>query len=224
MAKMEKIEEFKGILKVLNSGLRIGGSKEGASIGETDNPIIRHPITRTPYVPGSSVKGKIRCLLESKHSSDSQRTGLPCSCGTCLVCQLFGCHDSKKLRSPTRLVFRDCQPTEETLAKWRESGVDSELKTEVLIDRNKGTAYGRVGPRTTERIPAFCDFEFAFSIRTFSGDPIREYYNFIAEGFELLEKHYLGGYGSRGYGKVAIVREDGKHFYEYLRELADSVK
>lgn len=169
MAKMEKIEEFKGILKVLNSGLRIGGSKEGTGIGETDNPIIRHPITRTPYVLGSSIKGKIRCLLESTYSKISQDNGLPCSCGTCLVCQLFGCHDSKKLQSPTRLVFRDCQPTEETLKKWQESGADSELKTEVFIDKKKGTAYGRVGSRTTERIPAFCDFEFAFSIRILGG-------------------------------------------------------
>jgi len=103
--KMVGIREFEGVLKVLGSGLRIGGSKEMVGIGETDNPIIRHPITRVPYVPGSSVKGKIRSLLELKYSSDTQRTGLPCKCGDCLVCQLFGCGEAKVSRAPRAWFF-----------------------------------------------------------------------------------------------------------------------
>ena len=218
--KLQAIREFRGKLKVLGSGLRIGGSKDVAGIGETDNPIIRHPITKLPYVPGSSVKGKIRSLLESKHCSDTQSTGLPCSCGTCLVCQLFGCGESKKIKSPSRLVFRDCQPTEETRNVWEEAGVTSELKTEVLIDRNKGSSYGRIGPRTTERIPAGSSFDFAFSLRYFEGDNVAQNLTFLAEGFELVEKHYLGGSGSRGYGEVAIVAEDGTPMSQFLREKA----
>ncbi|HOJ69084.1 MAG TPA: type III-A CRISPR-associated RAMP protein Csm3 [Candidatus Hydrogenedentes bacterium] len=218
--KMKDILEFKGTLQVTGSGLRIGGGKDNVGIGETDNPIIRHPITHRPYVPGSSVKGKIRSLLESRYCPDTQRTGLPCKCGECFVCQLFGCGDSKNIQSPSRLVFRDCQPTEETIRTWEEAGVDSEVKTEVLIDRNKGLSYGRIGPRTMERIPAGSAFDFAFSLRYFEGDNLREYLLKMAEGFELLEKHYLGGSGSRGYGQVRVVAADGKPMAEYLRAKA----
>jgi CRISPR-associated protein Csm3 len=221
--KMIGMEEFKGILEVKGSGLRIGGSKEVVGIGETDNPIIRHPISHRPYVPGSSVKGKIRSLLELKYRPYSQEKGLPCNCGTCFVCKLFGCGDSKKLQSPSRLVFRDCQPTETTLKVWDEAGVDSEVKTEVLIDRTKGLSYGRIGPRTMERIPAWSTFDFAISVRLFEGDDPKELYSKISEGFQLLEKHYLGGSGSRGYGEVEIKTTDGKNFWQFFKEKAEGV-
>ncbi len=220
--KMLDILEFNGTLKVLGSGLRIGGEAESAPIGGTDNPIIRHPITGRPYVPGSSVKGKIRSLLESKHCPDTQQTGEPCSCGTCTVCQLFGCGSTGGLQSPTRLVFRDCQPTEQTRRTWEEAGTDAELKTEVMIDRNKGVAH-RFGPRKMERIPAGSDFEFSVSLRYFEGDDLESYYRMLAEGFELLGRHYLGGSGSRGYGEVAVVAEDGTPMAEHLRRQAEEV-
>lgn len=222
--KLLEIRDFRGTLKVVGSGLRIGGSKETLAIGETDNPIIRHPITHLPYVPGSSVKGKIRALLELEHSQDTQKTGLPCTCGECLICQLFGCHRSQNLQSPTRVIFRDCQPTVDTQRTWREAGVNSELKTEVLIDRNRGLAYGRIGPRTTERVPAGSEFDFAFSLRIFEGDDVAKFYETLAEGFELLSKDYLGGCGSRGYGHVEIVAEDGTPMYTYLRNKAQEAR
>jgi len=222
--KLHDIIELRGTLKVLGSGLRIGGSKDAPELGETDNPIIRHPITHLPYVPGSSVKGKIRSLLESKYCEDSQKTGKPCTCGTCPVCQLFGCGESKNIRSPSRLVFRDCQPTDQTRNTWEQSGVTAEIKTEVLIDRRKGLSYGRIGPRSTERIPAGSDFEFAFSLRVFQGDDLPAFFDLLAEGFELLEKHYLGGCGSRGYGQVALVAHNGQPMAQHLREKAQQLR
>ncbi|MEI8183516.1 MAG: type III-A CRISPR-associated RAMP protein Csm3 [Deltaproteobacteria bacterium] len=220
--KMQEIEDYRGVLEVKGSGLRIGGSKDVVGIGETDNPIIRHPITHRPYVPGSSVKGKIRCLLEQKYSERAQTTGKPCDCGTCFICLLFGCGDSKSIQSPTRLVFRDCQPTAETVQIWDEAGVDSEIKTEVLIDRNKGNAFGRIGPRTMERIPAGAKFDFGITVRFFEGDDRRDLYSRLGEGFSLLEKHYLGGSGSRGYGEVEIKTVDGENFANYLTKKARS--
>jgi len=220
--KMLEIEDYRGELEVKGSGLRIGGSKEVVGVGETDNPIIRHPITHRPYVPGSSLKGKIRCLLEQKYSERSQATGKPCDCGVCFICKLFGCGESKSLQSPTRLVFRDCQPTEATIRTWEEAGVDSEIKTEVLIDRNKGNAFGRIGPRTMERVPAGAKFDFGLTIRFFEGDDQKELYSLLGEGFSLLEKHYLGGSGSRGYGEVEIKTVDGEKFSDYLVKKARS--
>lgn len=218
---MTGIEAFSGTLKVLGSGLRIGGSKEVVGIGETDNPIIRHPVTNVPYIPGSSVKGKMRCLLEQRSENyRPERSGGPCGCGECLICQLFGCGSTRNLRSPTRLVFRDCQPTQETQAMWETAGVDVEVRTHVAIDRGTGAAL-RGHLTTMERIPAHSEFSFAFSLRTFDGDDVQEYYRFLAEGFELLSKHYLGGSGSRGYGEVLIVTEDGTPMHEYLRSRAE---
>jgi CRISPR-associated protein Csm3 len=135
---------------------------------------------------------------------------------------LFGCGESRNIKSPSRLVFRDCQPTEETRQTWEAAGVTSEVKTEVLIDRNKGLSYGRIGPRTTERIPAGSSFEFAFSLRYFEGDNLAKYLDMVAEGFELLQRHYLGGSGSRGYGQVALLAEDGSPMAEFLRAQARS--
>lgn len=221
--RLQEIKEFNGTLRVVGSGLRIGGSQDMGGIGESDNPIIRHPITNLPYVPGSSVKGKIRCLLESKYSEDSQRTGKPCACGECEICQLFGCGESKNLKTPTRLVFRDSQPTEETRKIWGDAGVTSEVKTEVLIDRRKGSAFGRIGPRSSERIPAGSDFQFSFSLRCFEGDDLGKYLEVLAEGFDLVEKHYLGGSGSRGYGEVAFLSGEGTPMSVFLRKLREAL-
>jgi len=219
--KMAGIVEFTGKLNVLESGLQIGGEKGSSVIGDADKTIIRHPITGLPYVPGSSVKGKIRSLLESRHRPETTgKTGKPCHCGRCTICQLFGCGESRNIESPSRLVFRDCQPTDETRDRWEQAGADSEIKTEVLIDRNKGLSYGRIGPRKMERIPAHSDFNFSFSLRYFEGDNLAEYYKMLAEGFELLHKHYLGGSGSRGYGHVRIVTDDGTPMDQHLRALA----
>lgn len=211
--KLSDIVPFTGTLKVLESGLRIGGSSEVAGIGEMDNPIIRHPIKRTPYIPGSSLKGKIRSLLEIKHSKVSQYGG-PHDCGICEICQLFGSGNIKTAQSPTRVIFRDSYPDVKTQELWDKHGLDSEEKTEVTIHRTRLTA----NPRQMERIPADSSFDFSFSFRVFEGDDTKKLFSFLAEGFELLEKDYLGGSGSRGYGHVAIMAENGEHMHEYLKD------
>ena len=218
--KLVKIHEIKGLLRVMESGLRVGGSRDNIGIGETDLPIIRHPITRLPYVPGSSIKGKLRSLLELRSCPDVQQNGNPCACGQCLVCRLFGPHNSQKVTAPTRLLFRDSQPTEKTRGIWAEAGVNSDVKTEVLIDRKKNLASGHIGPRTVERIPADSEFEFYFSLRLFEGDQAPEFGQFLADGFDLLHKDYLGGFGSRGYGHVRFLAADGRPLPEYLRDPA----
>ncbi|RJP30174.1 MAG: type III-A CRISPR-associated RAMP protein Csm3 [Candidatus Omnitrophota bacterium] len=190
------------------AGLRIGGSKESLEIGGTDNPILRHPITRHPYIPGSSLKGKIRSLLEQKECENVRRTGKPCDCGKCTVCKIFGCASARNTQDVTRVIFRDCQLTGKSLEKLKqaqeEHGVPfAESKAEVSIDRKTGTA-SRSGPRWQERIPEGTEFDIEIVLRHFDGDPIDEYENFIREGIKLLQNDTLGGSGSRGYGKVLI--------------------
>jgi CRISPR-associated protein Csm3 len=214
--KLVSYSLVKGII-LCESGLRIGGSKDSLEIGTTDNPIIRHPVTGLPYIPGSSLKGKMRSLLEIKAGTIGRRGG-PCDCGQCDICRFFGCGNPQQGREMTRFIFRDAMITEDSEKILREAqeekGVNfSEIKSENWIDRKTGKA-GQGGLRTQERVPEGTTFNFELSIRIFdldSKDAIRAK---IKEGLELMEKDYLGSSGSRGYGKIKFMglSFDGKSF------------
>jgi len=118
------------------TGLHIGGTDEGFEIGGIDNPVIKDPITGYPYIPGSSLKGKMRSLLEwtTNHTDKIENNGLmkeiertrvenmlrekegkwnasACNCGECDICIIFGASaDSKGQKEPTRLTVRDSFP------------------------------------------------------------------------------------------------------------------
>ena len=221
--KLKEHVEVKGVI-VLKEGLRVGGTKESVGIGETDNPIIRHPVTRRPYLPGSSIKGKIRSLLEQKYSIRSQETGRPCDCGNCFVCSLFGCGSTTATNEPSRLIFRDAQLSPESEQELNETlpGSFAEVKTEIAMDRNKGkTVTGSL--RQQERIPAGAKFDFSFTVRLFEEDNARraDYFKKLSEAFEMIEKEYLGGSGTRGYGQVDMMTADlSKHMSEHLKSLS----
>ncbi|MCM8825814.1 MAG: type III-A CRISPR-associated RAMP protein Csm3, partial [Candidatus Omnitrophica bacterium] len=57
---------IKAAIKV-ETGLRIGGSSTGVKIGGVDQPVISDPFGK-PYIPGSSLKGKLRSLIERKEN------------------------------------------------------------------------------------------------------------------------------------------------------------
>ena len=192
------------------SGLRIGGSKESIEVGGMENPIIRHPITQLPYVPGSSLKGKMRSLLEHKHGRVAPG-GEPCGCGKpdCLVCQVFGPHKNvRHSLGATRILVRDANLTLESKA-WlekarEETGLNyAEVKTENIINRDTGVAADR-GLRTQERVPAGTQFHFEIDVRVFKDDDEKKIMGFIEEGLALLQEDYLGSSGSRGYGKIKL--------------------
>lgn len=204
------------------TGLRIGGSQENIEIGGMENPIIRHPITEEPYIPGSSLKGKVRSLLEYKHGRRDRNgrpkgergadNGEPCECGQCIICRVFGPHKNvRHTLGPTRALFRDAVLTEESL-KWLQSAREERglfyagVKTENLVNRVTGAAEH---PRTLERVPAGTAFDFEIAVRIFEGDNETEIMGFVEEGLELLQQDYLGSSGSRGYGKVKLKYEEG---------------
>ncbi len=193
------------------TGLHIGGSKDDIEIGVLDSPIIRDPVTKLPYIPGSSVKGKLRSLLEQRHcASNINDMGDPCECGLkeCTVCLLFGQHGNKRRNlGPSRLIARDAfmtRKSREELADKMEPGMlFAEVKHEVSINRKTGTA-SAAGPRPMERVPAGAEFHLRMTIRIFEGDDENKLVSFIEEGLEMLKADYLGGSGTRGYGKVDI--------------------
>jgi CRISPR-associated protein Csm3 len=176
-------------------------------IGGLENPVIRHPLTKLPYIPGSSLKGKLRSLLEYK-TGQVGPNGEPCGCTRCLVCKVFGPHKQVKHDlGPTRIIVRDAAMAEEwakRLEPLREEGLlYVEVKSENWIDRRTGVAGGG-GLRTQERVPAGAQFMLNISVRVFDGDKEAEIIDFIRQGLELLPHDTLGGSGSRGYGWVHV--------------------
>jgi CRISPR-associated protein Csm3 len=182
-------------------------------IGGLDNPVIRHPLTRIPYIPGSSLKGKLRSLLEYREGK-VQPNGEPCNCRSsdCLVCRIFGPHKRPKHNlGPSRLIVRDASMTTEWVEKL-EAMTDqdllyTEIKTENMIDRCTGVS---AQFRTMERIPAGTQFDLNLSVRIFEDDDEQAIIGFISSALDMLQQDTLGGSGTRGYGWVEIAYQVGE--------------
>jgi CRISPR-associated protein Csm3 len=198
------------------TGLHIGAGKDTIEIGGIDNPVIKHPLTDEPYVPGSSIKGKLRFLLEwafGKIRPDGHPWGFNEDQDPLQpddpVLRIFGTPAKREAwkGGPTRLTVRDAT-LDKGWRKWAaEHGALTEEKTEVVIDRIAGKAHDRVGPRHTERVPAGAAFEMEAVFRLFDwegdvGARDHDCLNWLLQGFDLLEQDALGGSGSRGYGRV----------------------
>jgi CRISPR-associated protein Csm3 len=194
------------------TGLHIGGAESSLSIGGVDNVVIRDPLSNQPYIPGSSLKGKMRSQMEKFHGlPQNQRIGQVTihTCmsaddyAECAVCHIYGLPGERDFSTSTRLVVRDVQLTKESLEQLRSAKTDlplSEVKWEAAIDRVTSAAT----PRQMERVPAGAVFgpaEMVYSI--YEGADVARFRD-VVDGMQLLEDDYLGGSGSRGSGKVAF--------------------
>lgn len=188
------------------TGLAIGGSKTDVTIGGIDNNVIKNA-EGVPYIPGSSLKGKLRSLLEKSEGKEKV-----CNCGkaVCPICTIFGTglpSQKKEIEAgPTRLYVRDAS-LNETIKKQMEEkqGIFAELeltytegKWENTIDRLTSKA---AHPRQQERVPAGSKFDFNVIYNILTEKDV-EYFKYVIGAFRLLEDDYLGGNGSRGYGRV----------------------
>lgn len=214
--RLDKIVTFIGTIFCV-SGLSIGASSNPLEIGGISQEVIKNPITKEPYIPGSSLKGKMRSELEkiygayvvNRETGELELTSKePCGCGriTCPVCVIFGAHKKQGAASaPTRIIVRDATLSKEAKDIIRKFPNDQrsylERKTENIIGRDSGTAGS---PRTIERVSAGMSFDFEIVLRIFEGDNEKELVDKVKEGLELVEKSYLGGSGSRGSGQVDI--------------------
>ncbi len=190
------------------SGLHIGAGKDEIEIGGTDNPIIRDPLTTLPYIPGSSLKGKLRALLELRdgHYRDNGAPGGDAR-PNCLICRVFGPHMTPNhTLGPTRIIVRDSFVTPEWRARLEDlqatTGLAAaEMKSENLVLRTTGVA---LHPRTLERVPAGVTFTLDISVRLFDDDDTDAILTLITDGLTLIEGDALGAGGSRGSGSVAF--------------------
>ena len=184
----------------LITGLHIGGNSENVEIGGIDNPVIKLASKGdVPYIPGSSLKGKIRCLLEQ--TAGAPKVGLDPK-----VNNLFGITESKAnntTNQPSKIIVRDAMLSDESKKMLLDcDNLDmpyTENKFENVIDRVKGIAQH---PRQTERVPAGAKFNAEFVINVWDDDDEQELIALFEKGIRLLENDYLGGSGSRGYGQI----------------------
>lgn len=203
----------------LLTGLHIGGNKESVEIGGIDSPVIRNKSDNSPYIPGSSLKGKMRSLLEvsagCNQSSSFRRAEYAGEVGL-LIAEMFGNaggNDRTDTGDQSRVIFRDANLTPESKeALLRSNYTDTdytEIKTETAIDRVKGMAKSG-SLRQFERVPAGAVFSFSLVINVVAvnkenaDQKERQYLNLIKAGLKLLEDDYLGGCGSRGYGQIKL--------------------
>lgn len=179
------------------TGLHVGGSKDSVEIGGIDIPVIKIATKdNQPFIPGSSLKGKMRCLLEQV--AGSVKVG-----GDHAVNQLFGSIGSEG--NPSRLIVRDSYLTPGSVLAFSKCfDLDmpfTENKYENTISRTLGKAEH---PRQIERVPAGAEFKVEMVINVWDDDKEDELKALLEKGINLLENDYLGGNGSRGYGQVSF--------------------
>lgn len=176
----------------LLTGMHIGGSAAFSAIGAVDKPVIRDPLSNDPILPGSSLKGKLRTLLArsicqviTKMPEHNQDDGL--------VCRLFGTSDDRMLHA--RLQFSDAFVKNKD--SFREIGL-TEVKSENGINRLSSVA----NPRQIERVNRGVVFDVRIVYDVMEEGEVEEDFTALARAMKLLQFDYLGGHGTRGYGRV----------------------
>jgi CRISPR-associated protein Csm3 len=213
--KLKGYKNIEGVIEVV-TGLHIGGSTSVIEIGGKDNPVIKHPITKEPYIPGSSLKGKMRSLLEWKLGKINIQEGTKeygdvhkwCNDKSCPICVIFGTSADEAGLGPTRLIIRDAVLSDDYKSKQKEKDIAwtvldlTEDKYENTINR----ITARANPRNFERVISGVEFSFKMSYRVFengdNGQTDENLFSNVIDGLKLIEKDALGGAGSRGCGQV----------------------
>jgi CRISPR-associated protein Csm3 len=207
------------------TGLHIGAGKGSLEIGGADNPVIKDAFGR-PYVPGSSLRGKLRSLLEQSSGATaaselvylSKRKGQEVRIHQSDrpdddICLLFGRNPGRMERvtgeplessssTPARLTIYDAPLDPESITPQMRENLDDELteiKSENAIDRITSQA----NPRTLERVPAGAKFKLRFVLDVLC-DEDKALAGRVIEGLRLLEDDALGGGGSRGSGRIRL--------------------
>ncbi|BAB59251.1 hypothetical protein [Thermoplasma volcanium GSS1] len=183
------------------TGLHIGGSNEELKIGGTDSPVIttKYLINNVepcdlPYIPGSSIKGKIRSLLENVDYKGKN--------GDDIVSKMFGYYPNagEGIKRLTRLIIRDAFLDDGHIKSAEDARNVIEIKSENKIDPIESKAT----PRFIERVRRGTKFKGKIILSIYEGDNEEEMIKCLKTGISLLEDSYLGGNGTRGYGSVKI--------------------
>src|SRR4051794_33459872 len=220
------------------TGLHIGAGKGSLEIGGADNPVVKDAFG-LPYIPGSSLRGKIRSLLEDALglTSPSELVYLSKRRGQEVrihqsdrpddeVCLLFGRNPGRmervegeavetKAASPARLAVYDAPLDPDSITPQMRENLDDEItevKSENAIDRITSQA----NPRTLERVPAGARFRIRLVMDVLCEEDA-PLFSRVLEGLRMLEDDSLGGGGARGSGRIRLANLKltwrGKNYY-----------
>ena len=183
----------------LKTGMHIGASDAFAAIGAIDSPVARDPVTALPYIPGSSLKGKMRSLLAKAYNEklriktrdeDDER-----------IKRLFGCSkDAEGYPKPSRVIFSDAILCNQKELEAQGVSMPTEAKEENTINPLTAVA----NPRQIERVVRGAEFPLSMIYNVTDEETMQEDFQLLADAFRLLQYDYLGGHGSRGYGRIQI--------------------
>lgn len=208
---------------IAESGIMVGASNSAMEIGGIDKQVIRNPITKIPYIPGSSLKGKMRSLFELNQGTigkDNRGNFGPTQNPKHAAALLFGhikdASNERKSQQPSRIIVRDAELTKDSQEQLKNhTTLYTETKAENSIDRITSEA----NPRFFERVPAGAEFELNITLNVFADENEKneDYLKHVYTALKLVQDDYLGGCGSRGNGQVrfaidAIV-ERNKDYY-----------
>jgi CRISPR-associated protein Csm3 len=221
------------------TGLHIGAGKGSLEIGGADNPVVKDAFGR-PYVPGSSLRGKLRSLLEQSSGLAipselvyvSRRKGQEVRIHQSdraddEICLIFGRNPGRTERAsggdngeaasatPARLTVYDAPLDNDSITVQMREHLDDEL-TEVKSENAVDRITSQANPRTLERVPAGARFKIRLVMDILCNED-KELFPRVIEGLRLLEDDSLGGGGSRGSGRVRFsglrLAWRGKGFY-----------
>ena len=197
---------------VVETGLHIGTGGAFSAIGAIDSPVVRDPLSKMPMIPGSSLKGKMRSLLAKEYNPGDPTAAQPGTKDSRTangdaerIKRLFG--SSQPIRV-ARLIFRDSVLSNDEDLRKHGAAKNTEIKYENTIDRLTAEA----NPRQIERVLRGSEFDFEL-IYEVSTDPegrmpsreeVCEDIETLTTGLTLLTYDYLGGHGTRGYGRVSF--------------------
>ena len=188
--------KISGVLETI-TGLRIGGSSAFSAIGAVDSPVIRDARTNMPMIPGSSLKGKLRTLLAKKYNQTVAKT--PDDDAVCLT-SLFGSAKKGQVKT-SKILFNDMFLENMDELKYAGLTGATEVKFENCIQRTTAVA----NPRQIERVVRGAKFPMQLIYEVTNESEMVHDFEILKDGFQLLEYDYLGGSGSRGYGRVKIM-------------------
>lgn len=187
--------ELTGTIEII-TGMHIGGSSAFSAIGAVDSPVIKDALSGTPMIPGSSLKGKMRSLLAKRYNSGvAAKPDDDCDALT----GLFGSAKKDHVQT-SRILFSDM-----IMSNWeqlKKQGLTS--KTEVKFENTISRTTAAANPRQIERVVRGSEFPLDLIYEVDNEETMKKDFEILKEGFRLLEYDYLGGHGSRGYGKVKI--------------------
>ena len=200
--KLDKRIIISGTIEAVTP-LHIGSGKPEVELGEVDMPILRDP-SGQPYIPGSSLKGRVRAEAEKiarKMGMDvCEPPDVNSMCGSkkgrvedfCICCRIFG--TAGKISLASKVKFRDAYPLERVESLLERTGIAIDRKTGAVA---KGALY------TIEAVPAGTQFGLEIVAENLSDEELK----LLKAALRSVEDSALGGSSTRGFGKVKITIE-----------------